>query len=430
METKANYVLIGAFTLLMIATGFGLMLFFSGASGITVRRTYEIVFDGPVGGLGRGSSVTFGGLRVGEVTWVDLDPNDPRRIVAYFQIFRSLVLHKDTKAQLESQGLTGNVVIALSGGSPDSPVIRGDVGEEPIRGQSSEFQGLLAQLASISTKADSILTKADKLLDDNGAPITDTIKNIDAFSKALGANASGVQDALASVADLAKRAGPLADRLSKLSDDADQIVKSLDTGKLNHIVDNVDSFTNALAGSQGDIKALLADASGLVKRLNDATVDLPDTVSHVEAVIKAVEPQKVASFMNGADAIGSVLQENRGNLDRLIKNASELSAKLDTSADKVDALLDTANSFLGSADVKGPLAQVGDAAKSIHQLADDLDVRVKEMSGGLNRFANSGLREYEALAVDARKTIGDVDRLIRSIEDNPTQIIFGKKKTQ
>ncbi len=427
METKAHYVLIGVFTLLMLAAGFGLVLFFSGASG-SFRRTYEIAFNGPVNGLSKGSSVNFSGLRVGEVTWVDLDPQDPRRVIAYFQIFRNLTLHADTKAQLEAVGLTGGVAIALSGGSPDSPIIKGEVGEAPIQGETSAFSSLLGRLDSISTKADTILTMANKLLADNTEGISDTVKNVDTFSKALSSNSSGLQDALGSISDLAKHAGPLADRLTKLTDDADKIIQGLSAAKLAHIVDDVTTLTDALAASQGDVKALISDSSAVAKRINEATVNLKDTLAQVDSVVKAVDPKKIATLLDGADALGATLRDNRGNLDRTIKNASELSAKLNDSADKLDGLIDSAKSLIGSADVKGPLGLVGDAAKSIRQLADDLDERIKPIAAGLTRFSGSGLREYEALAGDGRRTLNDIDRLIRSIESNPSQLIFGAKK--
>jgi phospholipid/cholesterol/gamma-HCH transport system substrate-binding protein len=82
---------------------------------------------------------------------------------------------------------------------------------------------------------------------------------------------------------------------------------------------------------------------------------------------------------------------------------------------------------LGSDDTKGPLSQVGDAAKSVKVLADELTVRVRQISTGLVKFTGSGLPEYQAMAVDARKTLNDIDRLILSIENHPTQLIFGKK---
>ena len=65
METRANFVLIGAFTLAVIAGGFLFVLWFSGLTHVAQRQTYAILFDGSVAGLSRGSAVQFNGIRVG-----------------------------------------------------------------------------------------------------------------------------------------------------------------------------------------------------------------------------------------------------------------------------------------------------------------------------------------------------------------------------
>jgi phospholipid/cholesterol/gamma-HCH transport system substrate-binding protein len=147
----------------------------------------------------------------------------------------------------------------------------------------------------------------------------------------------------------------------------------------------------------------------------------------VDGLVKAFDTKKVSNLMDGADALGDALKQNKGNIDHMIKDAAEMVAKLNASADKIDGLMTSVQSFVSSPDTKGPLGQLGDAAKSIRVLADDLNARVKELSVGLIRFSGSGLREYEALAVDGRRTIADVDRVVRSFEKNPSQIIFGAK---
>jgi phospholipid/cholesterol/gamma-HCH transport system substrate-binding protein len=144
-------------------------------------------------------------------------------------------------------------------------------------------------------------------------------------------------------------------------------------------------------------------------------------------VVKSIDAKKVANFVDGADSLGQTLRENKGNIDRMLKNASELSAKLNESADKIDSLMASLQGFVGSPDLKGPLGEVGDAARSVRQLADDLNVRTKDIAVGLARFSSSGLREYEALAIDGRRTVNELDRVLRSFERNPNELIFGAK---
>ena len=61
------------------------------------------------------------------------------------------------------------------------------------------------------------------------------------------------------------------------------------------------------------------------------------------------------------------------------------------------------------------------------KLADDVDVRVKDIATGLSQFTNSGLREYEALAVEGRRVVADIDRVVRSLGQNPSQVLFGSR---
>lgn len=428
METKAHFVLIGAFTLAVIFGAFGLVLFFSGLGDVSSKRIYAVVFSGSVSGLARGGPVLFNGIHVGEVVQMDFSPNDPGHITGLIQVDGRVPIKQDTKARLELQGLTGVAAVALIGGSADAPEIARPKNSPPIiYAEPSQIQNLLENVQGLSGKADAALGKIDKLLSDNSTALTETIQNVNRFSKALGDPASGLGGAMGSLAEISRKIGPLADRLQKLSDDVDKLVVAVDPDKVRGVVDNVSGFTSALSDGSASLKSTLQDTATLAKGLTETAKKLDSTLASVDAIAKSVSPKQVQSLMDGAGALGDTLNDNRGNIDRAIKNASELTAKLNGSADKIDALMDSLQGFVGSPDVKGPIAQIGDAAKSIRQLADDLNVRLKEMSGGLTRFATSGLREYESLAVDGRKTIADLDRLLKSLESNPSQIIFGAK---
>lgn len=270
METRANFVLIGAFTLAVIAGGFLFVLWVSGLTRISEEKTYEVIFTGSVSGLSRGSAVLFNGLRVGEVTQIDIVADDPGRVRVMTNVAGRVPIRKDTKARLENQGLTGGAAIALSGGAADAPPLVADTkgGLPTIVAEPSQLQNIVESVQSLSAKAESVLAKVDKLLSDNSDAVNDAIKNVDAFSKALGDNAPALKSAL---------------------------------------------------------------------------------------------------------------------------------------------------------------GEASDAAKSMRQLAEDLNARTKEIAVGFARFSSSGLREYEALAVDGRRAIADFDRVVRGFERNPNEVIFGAK---
>ena len=75
METKANYIATGAFTLAVIVGAFGFIFWFQNTGRSTAQATYRVVFDGSVSGLRTGAAVLFNGIRVGEVAELALDPD-------------------------------------------------------------------------------------------------------------------------------------------------------------------------------------------------------------------------------------------------------------------------------------------------------------------------------------------------------------------
>ena len=89
--------------------------------------------------------------------------------------------------------------------------------------------------------------------------------------------------------------------------------------------------------------------------------------------------------------------------------------------------MSTLDGALGSGDSKSVIAEISEAAKAFRKLSDNLDTRTKEMSAGINRFTGAGLRQYEALAADGRRTLDEINRTLRSLERNPQQLIFGRK---
>ncbi len=124
METKANYVVTGLFTLAVIVGAFGFIFWFQRTGGSGGEAAYRVVFDGSVAGLRTGAAVTFNGIRVGEVADLALDARDPRKVVALFKLERAVPVRADTKAGLAFQGLTGLAEVSLTGGSADAGPLR------------------------------------------------------------------------------------------------------------------------------------------------------------------------------------------------------------------------------------------------------------------------------------------------------------------
>ena len=260
METRANFVLIGAFTLGAVVAAFLFVMWIVGYGTGGGHRRYQIVFSGSVSGLSTGATVLFNGLKVGEVTGLGFVKGNASQVVADIDVTNaSAPINADTKAQLETQGLTGSATVALIGGAKGGEL----TGNPPV------IPSLpTATLADLQTKAGYVLDLANKLMVDNAQPIHKTIENVETFSLALANNSGGVDAALKGLADLGRTIEPLANRLQALSDDADRLVKAIDTEKVRAIVDNVQAISGKADSVLGRADKLLAD--------NSAAIDFDD----------------------------------------------------------------------------------------------------------------------------------------------------------
>lgn len=350
METRANYALIGAFTLAVIVAGFGFVFWLQGGSRSQVRESVRIVFSGSVGGLAKGSTVTFNGIKVGEVMSVRLLPQDPRRVVAVAEVERSTPLRADTRARLDSAMLTGVSVVALSGGNADAAALTPGDGEQmpTIFADGSDIQDMMAAAKQIAQRADDVLQRLDKIVSGNEGAITRTLANVEAFSKTLAESGPAVSS----------------------------LVKAIDGQKLNRVIDNAERFSAALSTASPDIE--------------------------------------------GA-----------------VKDARSLTGKLNSSADRVDAVLKGAQGFLGSAsgeagsstfaEIREAAVSVRDAGRAFRALSENLDKRTANIATSFNRLSGTGRREVEALSTDGQRTLNTLNRTVKNLERDPSQVIFGGK---
>ncbi|HLN09208.1 MAG TPA: ABC-type transport auxiliary lipoprotein family protein [Xanthobacteraceae bacterium] len=191
METKARYLLIGSFTLIVVAAMFGFVYWLHAYGGLGQRSLYQVRFEGPVPGLLAGSPVLFNGIRVGEVTGLELGRDDPKRVTATIAIDPAAPVRADTQVGLEAQGLLGaSAAITLTGGAATSPAVAG--APPLLLADASAGQGM-------TQVARDALRRLDQLVADNSASLHATIENLKVFSDALARNSDRVDGIIAGI---------------------------------------------------------------------------------------------------------------------------------------------------------------------------------------------------------------------------------------
>jgi len=193
METKANYLLIGAVTVIGAAL---ILLFAMWMSTGDLRRgfnEYDVIFDDPVRGLTEGGEVRFNGIKVGEVMALRIDPDNTNRVIARIRVSSDVPVKSDSEAQLEPIGLTGVTLIQLSAGSPTAEVLRPTVFGEPARitGRGSQIDILVARSEDIALRASEAMAAVrDLLTNENIARVTRIIENLETVSNQLASQRS------------------------------------------------------------------------------------------------------------------------------------------------------------------------------------------------------------------------------------------------
>ena len=186
METRAPFIIVGAFVLAAIGAVFGFVYWLHNTAGTGVRTVHHVQFEGSVSGLLVGAAVLFNGIRVGEVTNLVVAPDRPRRVDATIAVASDTPVHADTKAGLDFQGLTGVPVVALEGGKEV--------------GASTTTQTLVADPAageSMTQAARNALARVDTVLTENAEPLKSTIANLKTFTDGLAKNTGGLDSIVA-----------------------------------------------------------------------------------------------------------------------------------------------------------------------------------------------------------------------------------------
>jgi phospholipid/cholesterol/gamma-HCH transport system substrate-binding protein len=236
--------------------------------------------------------------------------------------------------------------------------------------------------------------------------LTGGSNNSERLPNGQNGNVAVIQGDRSDFANLINTGTRIAARADDVLDKVNRAIEA-NVGSVNNTLKNVEVFSKALADNADGVREFLAATADVGKAIKPLAVKLEALTADADGIVKAIDPEKVKI---------------------IVAQVSQISTKLNAVAGKLDTTFTNLNGFLATDDNKGMVAEISDAAKSIKKLADNLDIRTKEITTGVVRFTGNGLKQYEQLAIDARQTVSDVSRVFRSLERNPQQIIWGAKE--
>jgi phospholipid/cholesterol/gamma-HCH transport system substrate-binding protein len=457
METKANYAIVGFFTVLVVLMAFGFVYWMQayGREGKMERLVVRI--PGSANGLSVGSPVRFNGIPIGSVRALDFDRNDPAFSLAVTEVRTDSPVYPTTRAVLEVQGFTGAAYIELSGGNPgDEPILvtAAKAGEvATILASQSGVTNIVATASEILTKTDQTLVVLQGFINDTRKPLANTIGNVEVFTRALRDNADGIDKFLESVSSLSGTIQSLSGRVDSTLASVDSLLKAVDAKKIDTILANAQKVSADLAEASGkvtkvvdDVNVAVKDAGAIVKSAGEAVATYKAfgekataSLDNVDRLLTAIDPADVkssitdikAAVADARSAIGTFkgisddIEKRRADIDKTIDNIAQMSDKLNKASTRVDGVLAKVDSFLGSGDSTSLFADARETLKSFKTVADSVNARIGPIADNLTRFSGSGLKNIDALVDDTRRAMKSLDSAITRLDRDPQRLLFG-----
>lgn len=278
MDKVTKEIKIGiAFIIAIFLLYFGIS-FLRGINLFTPSNTYNVVFD-DVAGLTASTPITINGLEVGKVYSIQLDENNPRRILTKINMNKGIDIPIGSKFVLDVQMLGGAVIYLKMNYDSNNYYIGSDtiVGTRH-KGTLDSASDLVPQFAGLIPKLDSILTGIQMLVNDSS--LVKSVKDVNTITN-----------------NLAQSTQALNVMLTNLNKDVPTITSNLATS-----TGNLSKFSNELK-----------------------TMDLVSTYQSVDSTMKNI--QYLSSKLTTKDnTIGLLLNDKQmyDSINSTISNASQL----------------------------------------------------------------------------------------------------------
>ena len=309
METRANYLLVGLFVIVMTAGLFVFALWLGRAQFETDVKRYEIYFVGSVTGLKKGSQVSYRGITVGEVVNLEIDPKNFERVLVTVEIQANTPVRDDTIARLEVQGIAGVPFVMLTGGTLSSPPLEVKEGERypVIHSAPSRLEELLSGAPELVDRIEALLASANEVLNPkNREAISNTLTNFEAVSETVAGKREDISQAVSDFTTTMANLRDASATFEKLVTDVQEKTDSLAT----QADSTLKSFNSAAGTVDREVKPLLEDLR-----------------------------QASRSIAAAAEQMAKLVDENRGPINNFASNGlSDLNAFISESRQLVDNL--------------------------------------------------------------------------------------------
>ncbi|AHE68172.1 MlaD family protein [Legionella oakridgensis] len=192
MESKINYTMVGLTVVILTAGLIIAGLWLSIGFDRKEYNMYTVYMNESVTGLSEESLVKYNGVKVGQVSKIELSKFDPRRVKILLKIEEGTPITTSTYATLITQGITGTTYLGLSPSSSTFVPLQKTPGEPypVIPAKPSFFNRLEKNINDISHGFKRILTQ------ENSENLKESLSNLQKISYSIAKNDENINKSL------------------------------------------------------------------------------------------------------------------------------------------------------------------------------------------------------------------------------------------
>ncbi|HTH28132.1 MAG TPA: MlaD family protein [Sphingobium sp.] len=277
METRSNHILVGSITLVLVLAIIVAAFWFS-RIGEADNREYDIFFKQSVGGLAKGSNVSYAGVPSGQVKAIELWRKDPDFVRVRISVGEGTPILQGTTATVQGIGFTGVSEIQLDGavrGAPPITCPEEDPGSAcpegvpviPTKpGALGELLNSAPQLVERLTTLTERLTET--LSDENQRSISGILANTDRLTQTLADRGPEIATTVTEARVAVQQAGDAAEKIAKLADTTNAMLT--DDGR--PLVADLRQTIAATKKSMAALNATIEDARPGVQAFSQRTM--------------------------------------------------------------------------------------------------------------------------------------------------------------
>ena len=407
METRANYVLIGAFAL----AGFlGLLVFLLVFARIELDRQfdyYEVNFTS-VGGLSRASEVRFAGLPVGQVVDVRLAPERDGSVLVRLEIAGEVPVRADSEATIEMMGVTGVSYVGISAGSAEAPLLDPSDSIPQIRAGRSVLQTLTEDAPEILAEALTLVRQVSELFDaSNQQKVQNILDNLERSSEELS-------QALIDFAGVSQTVAMATADIAYFTTILEPVVEASEA-TLQRIDMALETYTalgaRAIEVLEDGDEVLVAGQRALDAAETFLSSELPGLMTELTATAEGLRGQ-IDTLGSQAEALMAGFTETGTLANARLAEAQQTIVATDTMLADLGRTLDTVDRAAASFDA----LISGDGAALVAETRD----MISRANEAVTTVSNAAETDLPAIVADIRGATETANRVIADVGANLT----------